>query len=90
MTFQDKIKATVLQEDHPCKLEGESLLFLVIQGVNKGLTLVFSQIFWKVLFFCDLLTASDLFVKNYPCRLWVEALVYFTFKSDQIFVMEIW
>ena len=46
VTFLAKIKTTVLQENHPCTSQSECLLFLVIQGVNKGPTLVFSQIFW--------------------------------------------
>ena len=67
MTFFAKIKTTVLQENHPYKLCGEGLLFLIIYGVNKGLTLVFSQIFGKFYFYffvCNLLGASDLSVKN--------------------------
>ena len=31
VTFLAKIKTTVLQENHPCKLQGECLLFLVIR-----------------------------------------------------------
>ena len=42
-----------------------------------------------VSFFCDLLGASYLSVKKWPCSLWVEILVNFTFRSDQTFVMEI-
>ena len=42
--------------------------------------------------FCSFLWSDRCFlflVKNWPCSLWVEILVNFTFRSDQTFVMQI-